>query len=422
MLDRTKAPAFDIPSHTSLRQVHSSKLLNGLNFHELIVGDQEVCRIEIIVRSGSWFDPGNGISYFTSKMLLEGTAKLGARQIADRLDYYGAYYEVAPGLDFVTLTVYSLSKYVGEVVPFFIEAVVNAIFPEPELETQKKIRLQQIRVNRQKTSSIASKGFRSLLFGPEHPYGRELEEKDLDNATTDVLRHFHQQLFFHQPEIFVSGKLSKDQISVLKEQFLSLPFVNSADPVYQSARPPFVRQILPLEESVQASLRIGSITVKKKHPDHFHIMLLNELFGGYFGSRLMKNIREDKGYTYGIYSSISYLQKEAFWVIGTDVKREVAVAAIEEIVKEMRILKDVPVPAAELETVRNYMAGTFLTSISTPFSLMDKFKSIYFSELGYEYYDQFLASIRTASADDMQRVANDFLKEDDWIQVVGGGI
>ena len=422
MLDRTIAPPFVVPAHAELKKVESYKLGNGIPFHELILGDQEVCRLEIIARSGKWYEPRPGVSYFTSKMLLEGTSRYSSREISEKLDYYGAFYEVSPGLDFVAVSFYCLSKYVDEVIPYFVEVIAGASFPEKELETQKKIKIQQIRVNNQKTSALAASGFRKLLFGERHPYGHDLSEAEVEDINTEDLKSFHRQLLFNKPEIIVSGKISPGELKGLAANFETFPQVAVAPPACRANETPFVREIIPLEGSLQASLRIGTITVNKYHADHFRIMLLNELFGGYFGSRLMKNIREDKGYTYGIHSSISYMQNAAFWTIGTDVKREVAVSAIEEIGKEMKILKHEPVPAAELETVKNYMTGTFLTSITSPFSLVDKFKSIHFSGLNYDYYDQFLAGIRDATAEDLMRVANDFLKEEEWIQVVAGGI
>ncbi|CAD5293047.1 MULTISPECIES: pitrilysin family protein [unclassified Imperialibacter] len=422
MLDRTAAPEFHIPTRTDLKHVTSSTLDNGIQFHELILGDQEVCRIEIVLRSGNWFEEKEGVSYFTTKMLLEGTEKLSGRQIADKLDYYGAYWEATSGMDFVTLTVYSLTKYLEEVVPFFLSVVVDASFPEKELETIKKVRIQQIRVNKQKTSALASSGLRHLLFGQSHPYGKELSEEEVGKVTSADLKEYHKNRLWGQAEVFVSGKLSSEELSKLKGFFGDFPSRAVSLPNYPVVTAPAVREILPVNESVQASLRLGKTAHDKHHPDHYHLMLLNEVFGGYFGSRLMKNIREDKGYTYGIYSSLSYLQNAAFWVVGTDVKREVAIASIDEILKEMRLLRTEPVPSEELETVKNYMIGTFLSSISTSFSLMDKFRSIHFAGLDYEYYNRLLTSIRTATSEDLLRVANDSFKEEDWLQVVAGGI
>lgn len=422
MLDRTAAPAFQIPAHTSLQRATTSTLVNGIQFHELLLGDQEVCRVEVVLKSGNWYETRDGISFFTTKMLLEGTHKLSGRQVADKLDYYGAYWEATAGMDFVTLTVYSLSKYLHEVVPFFLETVLEASFPEKELELLKKVRVQQIRVGKQKTSAVASSGLRALLFGSHHPYGKDLDEEQVALVNVEDLKNYHQSKLFNQAEVFVAGKLSATQIDSLKNIFSSFPATDFPLTAVDARTTPPVREIIPVEGSVQSSLRLGKRAVGRQHPDHYHLMLLNELFGGYFGSRLMKNIREDKGYTYGIYSSISYLQNDAFWVVGTDVNREVAIAAVEEVLKEMAILTSEPVPADELDTVKNYMIGTFLTSISTPFSLMDKFRSVHFSKMDYDYYDNLLTSIRTATAEDVMRVANDSFDQESWLQVVAGGI
>ncbi len=422
MLDRTVAPPFHIPTRTDLKHVSSSELPNGIKFHELVLGNQDVCRIEVVLKSGNWHESKEGVSFFTTKMLLEGTNSMSGRQIADKLDYYGAYWEATSGMDFVTLTIYSLSQYLNEVLPLFLEAVVEASFPEKELETLKKARIQQINVGLQKTSTLASSGLRSLLFGQSHPYGKELSENEVALVTTDDLRTYHKDTMFSGAEVFVAGKIGDTELKKLKEIFSGMRSQKPVWTTYPCNTVPSVRQIIPLEGSVQATLRLGKIAPDKHHPDHYHLLLLNEVFGGYFGSRLMKNIREEKGYTYGIYSSISYLQNAAFWIIGTDVKREVAIPAIEEVLKEMKQLRREPVSADELETVKNYMIGSFLSSISTSFSLMDKFRSIHFAGLGYEHYDQMLSSIRTASSEDLLRVADASFDEKDWLQVIGGGI
>jgi zinc protease len=152
-------------------------------------------------------------------------------------------------------------------------------------------------------------------------------------------------------------------------------------------------------------LRIGKKLFNRTHPDYIPFVITNEILGGYFGSRLMKNIREDKGYTYGIYSSIGSLKNEGYWVIAADVKKEFAENAIAEIFKEINKIIEQPVETEELERVKKYMLGSFMNQLNTPFDLMDRFKAIHYTGLDYSYYDRFIETVKTISSETIQKIA-----------------
>jgi predicted Zn-dependent peptidase len=165
---------------------------------------------------------------------------------------------------------------------------------------------------------------------------------------------------------------------------------------------------------------MGRKLFTRSHPDYFKMMVLNEILGGYFGSRLMRNIREEKGLTYGISSNLFTLQKEGYLLIGTDVKREFTSLTIEEVYKEMNILRTEPVGEEELETVKNYMAGSFAGSLSTPFALADHFKAIYFDGLTYDFYEHYIENILNTSAQQLQDLANQYLTDNSMLVVIAG--
>jgi predicted Zn-dependent peptidase len=177
-----------------------------------------------------------------------------------------------------------------------------------------------------------------------------------------------------------------------------------------------------MPESVQASVRVGRLLFNRTHPDYLRMRVVNEILGGYFGSRLMKNIREDKGYTYGIYSRISTYSDTGSLVIGADVKKEFAAEVIEEIYKEMNVLAQEPVPAQELEVVRNYMLGKFLGNSITPFDLAEKFKVLLFNGLNYVHYEELLDTIKTIDTEQIMQVASLYLTPQLMTEVVVGGI
>ena len=159
----------------------------------------------------------------------------------------------------------------------------------------------------------------------------------------------------------------------------------------------------------------------RKHPDYFPMLLLNEILGGYFGSRLMKNIREEKGLTYGISSNLALFSQAGYFVIGTDVKREFTQQTIDEIHKEIKILQTELVDESELETVKNYMVGSFAGSLNTPFDIADRYKVIFSEKLPLDFYQNYIPNIQQISAIQLLEIANKYLGLETLTEIVVGG-
>jgi predicted Zn-dependent peptidase len=174
------------------------------------------------------------------------------------------------------------------------------------------------------------------------------------------------------------------------------------------------------KDAVQTSIRIGKKLFTRNHPDYLKFTVLNETLGGYFGSRLMKNIREEKGLTYGISSQIAPMLQEGYFVIGTDVKKELASKALEEIYNELEKLQNEPVGDEELQTVKNYMIGSYSNSITTPFSLANKFKTLHFNGLSYDYYDNYMTAIQKVNAKDLMQMAKKYFDRTSFTEVLVG--
>jgi predicted Zn-dependent peptidase len=187
------------------------------------------------------------------------------------------------------------------------------------------------------------------------------------------------------------------------------------------AQPDSAKETVEKEDSLQSSIRIGKRLFTRKHPDYFKMLVLNEVFGGYFGSRLMKNIREEKGYTYGISSNLVTLRHDGFLVMGTDVKKEFTGPTIDEVYKEMEVLRKEPVGEEELQTVKNYMIGSFAGSLNSPFAIADNFKTIYFEGMSYDFFEHYIENILDTSAQDLMQLANTYLQPDTMLEVVVGG-
>lgn len=423
-LDRTIAPNINPIDRFHLPKVETVSFSNGTSLHKFALGKQPVVRVEWIFNSGSRNENKNGTSFFTAKMLSEGTTSHNSMQIQEYLAQFGAFLEINPGNERINITLFCLEKYVSELVPFIKHLLTESTFPEEQLDKMKQIQRQGIQVNQEKTAYLAGVAFRELLFNNNHPYGKHLTLEAIDAITqADLISFFKSELAQKQCDIIITGGFSADAVTHLEKLFGTEVTLSantkSALPALQKAEKEI---IIKKEDSVQSSIRYGRMLFNHTNPDYFDVYVLNEILGGYFGSRLMQNIREEKGYTYGIHSSVVPMQEGGYFVIGTDVKREFTKNTLVEIEKELHRLIDEPVSDNEMLTVKNYMLGSFVGDIQTAFAIADKYKNIYFHGLGYDYYNRFFARIQSITAQDIQTVAKKYLNPSDMSYVVAGGM
>ncbi|MBB6005410.1 pitrilysin family protein [Arcicella rosea] len=425
ILDRVKSPAFQTIKQVSIPKIESIMLSNGIPVHYISIGEQPVVKLEISFDAGNWYEKQNGVSLFVAKMLGEGTKKYSSSQISAFFDQYGAFIEFGHGLDRANITVYGLTKYLPTLLPMVKEILENAVFPEDELEKFKKIQLQTLEVNAGKTSFIANKVFRKKVFGDNHSYGNSLDEEAIQAINRDTLLDFYQSFWLgKKPRIFLSGKITESEVNLL-EDFFGKNDVQSIvkDISLNKDEYNLIEKsvLIEKEDSIQSSIRMGKQMMTRKHPDYFKMLVLNETLGGYFGSRLMSNIREEKGLTYGISSNIAPFSKAGYFVIGTDVKRENTQQTIDEIYKEINILQRELIKDGELEVVKNYMIGSFAGSLNTPFDILDRYKVILSEELSLDFYDCYIQNIQAITAEMVLEVANQHLAIDSLVEIVVGG-
>lgn len=421
ILDRTQAPEFVVPQPFKLTQPVSFTLSNGIPVYQISSGSQQVVRVEWIFNGGSAADRKKGAAWFTNKLLAEGTRKYSAFAIQEKLASVGAFLEQSSGFDRDSVTLYSLSRFLPQTLELVCEILNEATFAENELEKNRTIALQGYQVNLNKTAFLAGNAFRSYLYGSGHVYGRVLDDTAMSAIQRDDLVAHHQQCYHAGNCSVVIAGYAVDDVAKLLEGYLGNwrkgdSFVSTFN---SSVAKPGQYKV-EKKESMQSSVRYGRRMFTLAHPDYLKMYFLNEILGGYFGSRLMQNIREDKGYTYGIHSSIVCMKHDGYLLIGSDVKKENAEDTLNEINNEMENLKTVPVSKEELETVRNYILGSFLGSVTTPFAQADKFKSVYYNGMGYEFYDRFYQETLAMNADTLMSTAQRYLKDEEMIKVISG--
>jgi predicted Zn-dependent peptidase len=422
MINRILAPEFKKVENIEFLRAKTFVLNNNIPLHIISAGSQPVVRLEFIIKAGSVNEDKPGLSYFTSKMLQEGSNNNSSKEISRLLDKFGAFLEVNPGHDYSVITIYTLSKHLPSVLPIIHEILFEPSFPENELETTKQIKIQNTKVNLEKTSYLSALHFRKNIFGNNHPYGNELLEEDIIRIDSNDLREFYFKRFFAPWDLVISGSITDKEVNEINKYFGNHKLQPEEELSNVKPSPVLGKIYIEKEGSLQCSIRVGKILVKKSHKDFIKLKIVNEFLGGYFGSRLMKNIREEKGFTYGIQSNLVALKQEGYFVIGTDVKKEFTSQTLEEIYKEILVLQQEPVDNHELETVKNYMTGSFLSEINTPFALGDKFKGVYLNGLNYDYYQKLIHTINSITPEEILETAQQYLQPESMTEVIAGEI
>ena len=425
MLNRTQAPNYKPISGFDLIKPQHITFANGLNVFVFDAGEQELVRMEWIFGNVFGGDEWPLPNTCTCGMLLEGTGVYNSEQIAETVDFYGAFLVPEYSYDHSALTLFSLNKHLDQLLPLVKNILTDSIFPEKELATYIRNNKQKLQVSLKQNSFVARRTFNEAIFGKSR-YGQAPNIADYDRLTRQALLDVYRSQYIPSNcTLVVSGKVTDQVLEKVEQLFgndwhsdVSIP----ADlvPVFKETDGQLV--VEERQDALQSAVRLGYRSIQRAHPDFPGLQVLNTLLGGYFGSRLMVNIREDKGYTYSIGSGLASLKHGAFFAIGSEVGVEVTADTLAEIAKEIGLLSTKPVGEEELALVKNYMMGSMLGSLENVFSHADKFKNAYFSGLDLGYYDDYIQVVNTIDADEILRLANTYLDYDDMVKVVVGKI
>jgi zinc protease len=424
MLNRKTAPAITdaVKFQLSLPPHKKLSLNNGVDVYLVDMGTVDTLMMNVVFYAGNCYESQNLVAPATNFMLKNGTRTKTAYQINDFFEYYGAYLNRSAGHETAELTLHCMKKNFAELLPVVSELISDSIFPEPELEIYKKNMQQRLQVNLRKNDFVAGRLIDSYLFGPSHPYGRFSSDEDYSALHITGIKEFYNQYYLHgRCLIFIAGPLPSNIQSLVESHFGGLPLSGSAKPDTKATPilPDLEKKyrVINDPDSVQGAIRLARNFPNRHHPDFQKMQILNNIFGGFFGSRLMANIREDKGYTYGIHSYLTNLVQESALMISTEAGKDVTEATIHEIYLEMKRLCDEPVDAQELLTSKNFMIGTLLGDLDGPFQVAGRWKSLVINDLTEDYFYRGIETIRNIQPKELQELANKYLKVADFYEL-----
>ena len=424
MLNRNIQPAICEPSHLDVQRPERHVFPNGIVLNVLDACDSEVTRVDLVMGGGRWHQTQPLQALFTNRMLREGTRQYTAACIAEKLDYYGAWLDLSSAPEYTYVTLYSLNKYLPQTLDILESIVKEPVFPEKELKVIVDTNVEQFKVNLSKVDFLAHRTLVKTLFGGHHPAGRLVCEDDYQRIVPGVLRQFYDRYYNSgNCTLYLSGKITGDCVRRVEALFGNEPFGQGTRPEKKTFRPETdARKQVFVERSgvLQSAVRLGMLTLDRCHPDYLKFRVLVTLLGGYFGSRLMSNIREQKGYTYGISAGYASYPDQGVLTISTETANQYVAPLIVEVYREITRLQDEQVSSEELSMVKNYMLGDLCRSCESAFSLADGWIFLQVYGLKDTYFADAMQAIKDITPGEIQDLACKYLRKEDLKEVVAG--
>jgi predicted Zn-dependent peptidase len=424
MINRQIVPRFNKIRKIDFLKPEKFQLSNGLPAFAFFADNNKVVRVDFVFNAGIWYQPNVLVAGFTNALLREGSRNMTSVEIAEKLDFYGAHLSLYTERDKATVTLYCLQKHYKEIVGMLADMIKYPTFPEHELKILANKRKEKFSIDSEKVKVLAHRKFQEVLFSAQHPYGRLANLENFDQVQREQLSSFHEKAYTAANcKLILSGNINDEIRQLTDDNFggtdwIGTPLLKENNIALKQLNGNYFH--VQRKDSLQSAIRVGKILFNKTHPDFIEMRLLNTLLGGYFGSRLMANIREEKGYTYGIQSSMISLQNAGFFAITTEVGSQFVEPTLTEIFKELDTLRNVPADQDELERVKSYFMGDTIRHFDGPFATADSFRSVIDHELDYDYYEQVIEKIQAATPERLQALAHTYLDFESMKVVVAG--
>lgn len=415
----------DFKTLTDLQLVHPQEYISqsGAKIYALPIQDQEMVKIDFIFKVKSTKKPL--IAFSTTMMLQEGSTSLSSEEIAEKLEYLGAFLFCINHKDTSLISILCLEKNAEETIKIITDFILHPTFPEDKLAIHRAKRKERFKIDNEKVEIISQRIFYQKIFGPETPYGFYPTLKDFDSITRDDLIQFHKEHFVAENLsiiICADQKSEKFKPIIQALQSITIPNkLNTQNIDFKLEQSNQLKFLINKENALQTSINIGKTIINCTHPDYLKLEVLNTILGGYFGSRLMTNVREEKGYTYGIGSGIISLEKTGYFIITTRVKKEVTEKALEAIYEEIRLLRTEKVPAEELTIVKNFMLSELAKEFDGAIPTSEMLATTAEYNLNFEeYYKNYWNIINTITSKELRDLANKYFDEKTMYEIVVG--
>jgi len=418
MLDRRIAPLTKKIDNIDFISPREFQLNSQVKLFWMSDVPNQTSRIDLFFDAGLRQDR-NIIASLCSSLLLSGTQEKKSTQIHHEIDALGAYFDIGLSHEGVLISIFALKSNISEAFKLIYTAIQDAVFPEKEIIEVVHEKREKFKINLSKVGFLAQREFQKKIFF-NTPYHELTELEDFDDLSREDIIEFHNKHFKKGlSRIAITGALQDFEIQEIKT--LCTPnCISKKLSYYTNFDNKSGVYHIDKTNALQSAIRIGRTMFNKTHEDFMDFSILNTVFGDYFGSRLMKNIREDKGFTYGIGSALVETGGSGYFIIGSEVGIHHKEASIQEIHKEMKIIGENPIPEAELSLVKNYLLGQILKLADGPYAMMDLYLSIDAYGLNMDFYNSYINRIHSITSEDIINMANKHLNWDSMTVVTSG--
>ncbi|MFI3283292.1 MAG: pitrilysin family protein [Rikenellaceae bacterium] len=411
----------NITDTLSLQRAECRILSNGVRLYSLSCDEFEVVRVSFVFGAGSVMQSVPFSATATANMMYEGSRDMTSTQIAEKLDYYGSYFDVNIDRDYSYINFCSLSKFVKPTLEVAEQIILHPIFPQQELDTYCAKRKQRLSIERQKVETRAREAFAKSLYGEEHPYGVSSSEQAYDSLTREDLIHIYNELYVASNcFVVVSGKITSEVLELVERVAGEIPQREGAVEVEFPEPQQRHYHLVEKADAVQSSIRIGRLLFTRTHPDFVGMQVLATVLGGYFGSRLMKSLREERGYTYGVMSAMVNFARSGYFAVATQVGVEVVDDALDLIYEQIERLRIEPISTEELEMVKKIMIGEIMRILDGPFGIADVTIENILCDRTNDAIAHNVKQIESMTVEELMRLAQKYLRREDLITVISG--
>lgn len=416
-----RIPEIVVPESVELPEAETVTLPNGLDVHMIRTEGQDVVRVSFVYAAGSAMQTRPFTASSTLNLLAEGSLNYSAHEIAEKLDFYGSYYDAGIDRDFAVATFCCLGKFFDPTLEMIEEIMLRPAFSEEEVAIYAQKRMQRLAVERSKPSVKARELFSQALFGDKHPYGVSSPESAYSALGRDEIKDFYDR-FYGAGNCFVVCSLGTDPAQ--KEALLALMsrMPAGAGAAVENFPEPHgdKYRFLPIENAVQSAIRMGRLLFPRSHPDFVGMQVVATLLGGYFGSRLVHNLREERGYTYGVLAAMVNLRTAGYFAVATEVAAEATADAVEQIFAEIERLHTEPVTEDELENVKRSMLGEVMRVLDGPFGIVDAAIENIQTGGQRDYINNFIREVNATTPERIIELSRKYLLRDSFTTVIVG--
>lgn len=421
-MNRLTGPKIHLPEHLSIGHVHKEILPNGLPLYILDGTSQNIFQLNLLFQAGRFFESKKMLAGLCASTMMKGTSNKNAGEIAEEFDFYGATIKFQANMYTAQLSLFCLSDKLSVVLPLLMDILLNATFPLKELRKTQIKSKQKLAVQWEKNSYKATQHFNQALFGENHAFGYLSHAADIDSVgRKDVQNHYKNHFQLSSKSVaLAAGKIGDKELKLLQDNLGQVALIQKESDLINFDTSTSGRIDVASKNTLQAAIRIGCPTINIHHADYDGMQILNTILGGYFGSRLMRNIREEKGYTYGIYSFVNPIMDSAYFCIATEVGELFKKDTLREIEFEIKRLKEERISEVELSMVKNYMIGQLMKSVDGPLSMIGTLKNFLIFDMDLSVINKQLKVIHEMESVRLQELANQYLDYNKMIKVIAG--